>query len=315
MRRVLMFLLIGLVSFTACESEEESEILIITPSEEYQKKKLEEYAFLLKWGTAGNDDGQFGYPVAIATDGSGNVYVADAGINHSMHRFTTDGVFVTKWGPFSAFAERAMEPTDIATDKLGNVYMADELHHCIRIFSPNGKLLEKWGEWGWEDGQFGVPESIAVDSADNVYVADKEYNSVQKFTSNGEFLAKWGGRLDNTFFDPYCVAVDKSDNVYVVDIYNRIKKYSPDGKFMGKWENPDKWQPIRSIAIDDAGKIYVAIKGRIEKITFSGKILAEWDATLPEDKGEALITDITVDGENLYLVDLTNCCIKKFAAK
>jgi DNA-binding beta-propeller fold protein YncE len=33
--------------------------------------------FLTKWGSAGSGYGQFQYPIALATDASGNVYVAD----------------------------------------------------------------------------------------------------------------------------------------------------------------------------------------------------------------------------------------------
>ena len=36
------------------------------------------YEFLRKWGTKGEEDGQFKWPEALAIDGDGNVYVADS---------------------------------------------------------------------------------------------------------------------------------------------------------------------------------------------------------------------------------------------
>ena len=42
--------------------------------------------FLTTWGTAGSGNGQFDLPAGVATDGSGNVYVADAG-NNRIQKF------------------------------------------------------------------------------------------------------------------------------------------------------------------------------------------------------------------------------------
>ena len=36
--------------------------------------------FITKWGSSGSEDGQFNYPVGVAVDSSGNVYVADCTI-------------------------------------------------------------------------------------------------------------------------------------------------------------------------------------------------------------------------------------------
>src|SRR5437667_11634981 len=48
--------------------------------------------FVFTWGSSG----QFQFPVGIALDGSGNVYVCDN--NHRIQKFTGAGIFLTKWG-------------------------------------------------------------------------------------------------------------------------------------------------------------------------------------------------------------------------
>ena len=53
--------------------------------------------FITKWGESGSDQGQFVFPSGIATDTSGNVYVADTG-NNRIQKFTSNGTFITEWG-------------------------------------------------------------------------------------------------------------------------------------------------------------------------------------------------------------------------
>jgi DNA-binding beta-propeller fold protein YncE len=56
----------------------------------------ETYVFVIKWGQEGSGDGQFINPFGVATDSSGNVYVADT-YNHRIQKFSSNGVFLTKW--------------------------------------------------------------------------------------------------------------------------------------------------------------------------------------------------------------------------
>ena len=53
--------------------------------------------FVLTWGSFGSGNGQFESPVGVATDGSGNVYVADTG-NNRIQKFDASGTFLTTWG-------------------------------------------------------------------------------------------------------------------------------------------------------------------------------------------------------------------------
>src|ERR1051325_3899369 len=55
--------------------------------------------FVLKWGTAGNNDGQFLQPRGIAVDSTGNVYVVDAnGTPSQIQKFDANGNFITRFG-------------------------------------------------------------------------------------------------------------------------------------------------------------------------------------------------------------------------
>ena len=86
--------------------------------------------FITKWGTYGTGNGQFNYPIGVAVDSTGNVYVADSG-NDRIQKFTSNGIFLTKWGTYS-------EPTGVAVDSAGNVYIAEALKYRIQVFRPIG---------------------------------------------------------------------------------------------------------------------------------------------------------------------------------
>jgi len=53
-------------------------LLALVPLCAPRSAQAQGYAYVLRWGTNGTGNGQFNYPSSVATDGSGNVYVADA---------------------------------------------------------------------------------------------------------------------------------------------------------------------------------------------------------------------------------------------
>ncbi|HSV05327.1 MAG TPA: hypothetical protein VLI07_02370 [Candidatus Binatus sp.] len=135
---------------------------------------------LTKWGAFGSGDGQFRSPGGVATDVSGNVYVADVG-NHRIQKFDGSGTFVAKWGTMGSGDGQFSYPEAVATDASGNVYVADTNNNRIQKFDGSGTFLTKWGAFGSGDGQFRGPGGVATDASGNVYVADPNNNRIQKF--------------------------------------------------------------------------------------------------------------------------------------
>src|SRR5207247_7088300 len=160
------------------------------------------------WGSPGSGNGQFSAPSGVATDGSGNVYVADA-FNIRVQKFDASGAFLAAWGSERAPGEFGTPPSAVATDGSGNVYVADGGNgfdpsagpgRRIEKFDASGTFLTAWGT----DGQ---PLGVATDGSGNVYVAD---GRIQKFDANGTFLATLG-----TEGDAICVATDGAGHVAV----------------------------------------------------------------------------------------------------
>ncbi|MCX6885339.1 MAG: cadherin-like beta sandwich domain-containing protein, partial [Verrucomicrobia bacterium] len=150
---------------------------------------------------AGSDSGfvdgsgaaaQFNYPIGVAVDGSGNVYVGDSG-NNRIRKVTAAGVVTTLAGSDSGIADGSGAaaqfnyPSGVAVDSSGNVYVADASNCRIRKVTPAGDvtIVAGSGLLGFADGpgseaQFSFPMGVAVDATGNVYVGDSGNNRIRK---------------------------------------------------------------------------------------------------------------------------------------
>ena len=208
----------------------------------------------------------FTYPSGVATDGSGNVYVADTD-NNLIREISPAGVVTTLAGDTnnlsSGYADgtngtaRFNYPNSVATDGSGNVYVADTDNNLIREISPAGVVTTLAGDTnnlssGYADGtngtaMFNSPSGVATDGSGNVYVADTGNNLIRKITPAGVVTTLAGDTFDLTnggyngsyadgtgdaamFYNPAGVATDGSGNVYVADAGNSlIRKITPAG--------------------------------------------------------------------------------------
>ena len=164
-------------------------------------------------GSPGSAPGQFLYPVGIATDVFGNVYVADSG-NNRVEKFTAGGALLMAWGGLN-------NPYGIAVNGAGTVYVSDRNDSQIHLFSSSGSPLSAWGVPG--DGQVVFLNGLDFDALGSVYVIDSGLNNrVQLFSSGGSLLTSWGtsGAGAGQFQGPADIAVEGGGNVYVTDYNN-----------------------------------------------------------------------------------------------
>jgi hypothetical protein len=197
------------------------------------------------------------FPVALAVDAKGNVYVAEYGGSgtHRVRKIGPDGTITTIAGTgergFSgdggpATSARLNLPGGLAVDARGSVYIMDTWNTRVRKVSPDGTITTIAGNgkpgFSGDGGPAtsaqllggGYHHGVAVDRQGNVYIADAANYRVRKVTPAGKISTIAGAGLpDRTrppnfsgdggpatsarLWGPWGVAVDPRGNVYIAD--------------------------------------------------------------------------------------------------
>jgi hypothetical protein len=211
--------------------------------------------FLGSSTNSGSTDGigtaaSFGYLMGIASDGAGNLFIADssgctirkaviatravttfAGMAGSMG--STDG---------SGAEARFHYPSDLVTDGGGNLFVADTINHTLRkIVIATGAVTTLAGSAGnsgaadgtGADARFNSPYGVAYDGAGNLFVADTKNHTLRKVTiATGAVTTVAGmagnpgfanGSGSNALFNyPYAVTSDGAGGLFVGDVDNHM---------------------------------------------------------------------------------------------
>ena len=189
--------------------------------------------FLGEFGTFGTGEGQFVWPIGIAADSRGRIYISDEH-RHDVQVFEADGRYVGRWGEFGAAPGQLNRPSSMAIDEHARVFLADGFNHRVQVFSTDGEYLSSFGSEGSGPGQFSIPWGIYLGPADDVYVADWQNDRVQRLTRDGRHLATFGrpGNGPGELKRPAGVGVDRDGTVFVADWGNeRVQVFRPDGEY------------------------------------------------------------------------------------
>jgi hypothetical protein len=195
------------------------------------------------------------YPLGVAADSSGNVYIADS-YNCVIRKVDSSGTISTFAGtPHScgyggdggpATSAYLYDPYGVAVDSSGNVYIADTNNCRIReVTVSNGEIntVAGNGALGYSgDGgpatsaEISYPSSLALDGSGNVYIADTYNDVVREFSVGGNiytvagngalgYSGDGGPATSAELYYPYAIAVDSPGNIFIADTYNfRIRE-------------------------------------------------------------------------------------------
>lgn len=239
----------------------------------------------------------FNYPVGIAADHSGNLFVSEYG-NHTVRQIAPGAIVTTLAGSAgqsgsadgtNSATARFYNPCGAAVDGFGNVYVADTANCTVRKVAPGGIVTTLAGLAAVDgsadgtnaDASFSYLSSVAVAPDSSVFIADLNNHIIRKMSPSGVVvtfagLAGTQGTNDGTgsaarFYQPLGVAADQNGYVYVADTYNEtIRKISPLGEvttFAGKAGASGTNNGLGSaarfylpfgVAVDTKSNVYVA---------------------------------------------------------
>ncbi len=167
-------------------------------------------------------------PSAVASDSSGNLYIADNVFNVIL-KVTSDG-FIHNLAGGRASSNQLSYPHGIAVDASGNVYVADTGNLRVVKLAADGTLsvLAGPGAPGAAAAILRGPWGLALDGTGNIYFSDGPL--VRKIDASGVlttiagqsqtgYSGDGGPASAAQFITPLGLATDPGGNLYVADAY------------------------------------------------------------------------------------------------
>ena len=253
-------------------------------------------------GSPGMADGtgaaaSFRYPVGMAFDSVGNLFVADSG-NHTIRKVTSAGVVTTFAGSAgnpgdnngSGTGGQFNNPQGIAYDVTRNyLYVADTGNHLLRAVGANTPVVSTLAGFanipGSSDGPVGLlrsPTGVVVNN-NFIYVVDSGNNTIRRFdflfglstiagvAGKSGFVNLPGGNA--RFNQPQSICVDSSDNLFVADLQNGcIRRIAPNGAVTTL--GPTTLSYPRGMCPDGSGGVFALDTGlhAVRRITSAGVV-------------------------------------------
>ena len=252
-------------------------------------------------------EAKLSYPIGVAVDADGNLYIADPG-NVRVRRVDSTGIITTVAGNGTqssggdggpAVEASLASPRYVAVDKAGNLYIADTDTGQVRRVDSTGIITTVATGLHY-------PRGVAVDGSGNIYIADTGNHRIRRVDSTGTittvagtgevgYSGDGGPAVSAQLGVPFGVAVDGSGNIYIAETGNhRIRRVDSTGTITtvagigGVGINNDGGysgdggpavdallnQP-RGITVDAVGNLFIAdvVNNRIRRVDASGIIM------------------------------------------
>ncbi len=273
------------------------------------------------FGGSGSGSGQLSGPLGVATDSSGDVWVADTG-HDRVQEFNSKGEFVREFGAEGSGNGQFIEPRAIAVSAGGYVYVVDSGNSRVQEFNSKGEFVRAFGAGGSGNGQFGKLRGIAVDGEGHVWTVEAgveplgQKTRVQEFSSEGVYIGQFGkeGTGNGQFKGPQGIVLDSKGDVWVADTTNnRVQELKPNGEFLRAFGTEGvgngQFKKPAGLSFDGEGDLWVADAGndRIQRFTSEGSYLSQVGKAGNENDQFNKPEDITTSSAgNVWVADTNN---------
>jgi formylglycine-generating enzyme required for sulfatase activity/sugar lactone lactonase YvrE len=195
------------------------------------------------------------FPVAVAVDASGNLFIADLS-NNRVRKISASGTISTVAGNGAAQGGRGGStgdggpatsaslnfPSGVAVDASGNLFIADLYNYRVRKVSAGGTITTVAGNgaagYSGDGGpaasaKLTEPYGLALDASGNLFIADYGNTRVRKVSASGTittvagngnvgFSGDGGPAASAELNYPKGIAVDASGDLFIADSGNNV---------------------------------------------------------------------------------------------
>ena len=237
----------------------------------------------------------YGEPSSVASDGQGNLYVAEVPAAQPASGGVTAGPIPGRIGVYHADGTLVREigvndshvgyPTSVAVDAQGTVYVADAAAGQVEVFGSDGTYKRNIGA-PTPSGRFLYLIAVALDGRGNAYVVDVGApgtvppiaGSVLMFKNDGTYVRSIGGASAGGpgLLAPAALSVDKQGNVYVLNYTttnSQVQVYNSGGAYVTQFFNEASAHPFGfttpGLALNSAGNVYVADNASTQVAVFA----------------------------------------------
>ncbi len=256
------------------------------------------------------DAGVLATPTGVASDGSGNIFIADRA-NNRVVELSPSG---SNFGAPVTILSGLSGPAGVAADWTGNVYVADTGNGRILMLPLTGS---GFGSSVTLATGLSTPSGVAIDSGSNLYIAVSGSNCVIEIPSTaGAYGAPFV--VASGFSNPLGVAVDAARTLYVADTGN--KRIAKEPLLAGGYTTPTYMggagiSPV-AVYVDKSYDVFF-VDSVSERL-----IEVPWEAGANRYNGEVVLGSgfvspagvVTDPSGNVYVADSANDQVVKLVA-
>jgi ABC-type multidrug transport system ATPase subunit/sugar lactone lactonase YvrE len=173
-------------------------------------------------GSEGSGPGQFIYPISVAEDPDGDLYVSEYGGNDRVQKFDPTGKFLCQFGGFGTGHAQFQRPQHVCW-RDHKVYVSDALNNRVHVFTDAGQYVGVLGDGVDHPADMRFPYGLWAAPDGDIWITSYSGGSIERFDGDGRLTGAFGhgGRDVGEFATPWALIGDGQGTMWVCDTGNR----------------------------------------------------------------------------------------------